>query len=130
MLPLPCAHEHVALRALPVLMHLSSVVCFWDPGLFLSATSPCKHRYLFVGELSIGFPISLICCKPVIGLNVPVEAAAIASHPAQLKQVSLAELVVLKKGIAEFPPTFSPSWDIHESALVLCVCDPIRRRPQ
>lgn len=35
----------------------------------------------FICELPVGFPTCLVCCKPVIGLNTAVAAAAVRYHP-------------------------------------------------
>lgn len=73
-----------------------SVYTFGDSILFTDSMSPQSafihylSLRLFVCEQSLGSPICLICCKPVIGLSI-VVAAAVISHPAQLKHKCLYE---------------------------------------
>lgn len=89
MLSLPCMNYMCAVSAYTFGDSISFTACFpfkTSQSAFIHYLSLC----LFVCEQSSGSPICLICCKPVIGLSI-VVAAAVTSHPAQLKHKCLYE---------------------------------------
>lgn len=86
MLYLPCAYTSylcvATVEAIAKIISSTSRI-FFSATSILSCLSPTFSSFPtnFICELPVGFPICLVCCKPVIGLNTAVMAAAVRYHP-------------------------------------------------